>query len=127
VLKQLSSQHEIPNLIIMWRKLSHTLSKSVYPIERVSIKSFIEKSNLKLFFFINFSKAKAFSENGLMTRINSSVDLFNVTGRMNFNDPCLQNIPRDFDISLEGLTMDSQHIDSADDLVDCDGLFFLRK
>jgi hypothetical protein len=38
VLKQLSAQHEIPNLIIMWRKLSHTLSKSVYPIERVNIK-----------------------------------------------------------------------------------------
>ena len=62
-----------------------------------------------------------------MTRIHSSVDLFNVTGRMNFNDPCLQNIPRDFDISLEGLAMDSQHIDSADDLVDCDGLFFFEK
>ncbi len=35
VLKQMSSQHEIPNLIIMWRKLTHTLSKSVNPIERV--------------------------------------------------------------------------------------------
>ena len=37
VLKQMSSQHEIPNLIIMWRKLNHTLSMSLYPIERVSI------------------------------------------------------------------------------------------
>ena len=46
---------------------------------------------------------------------------------MNFNDPCVQNVPRDFDISFEGLTIDNQQIDSSECLVDSDGLFFLEK
>ncbi len=35
-----------------------------------------------------------------MFRIHSKIDLFNVTGRMNFNEPCLQNIPKDFDLEI---------------------------
>ena len=46
---------------------------------------------------------------------------------MNFNDPCLQHIPRDFDISFEGLSIDNQQIESAEDLGENDGLFFLDK
>ena len=33
-----------------------------------------------------------------MHRIHCKIDLFNVTGRMNFNEPCLQSIPKDFDL-----------------------------
>lgn len=33
-----------------------------------------------------------------MYRVHPSVDLQTVTGRMNFFNPCLQNIPRDFEI-----------------------------
>lgn len=36
-----------------------------------------------------------------MYRIHSTIDLFHVTGRMNFNDPCLQHVPKDFDVDLD--------------------------
>lgn len=36
VLIQMSAHHELPKLIILWRKISHTLSSSVYPLERVN-------------------------------------------------------------------------------------------
>lgn len=38
-----------------------------------------------------------------MYRVHSMIDLQTVTGRMNFFNPCLQNIPRDFEISIENL------------------------
>lgn len=37
-----------------------------------------------------------------MYRIHPSIDLFHVTGRMNFYNPCLQSIPRDFSVDIEG-------------------------
>lgn len=36
ILNQLASQHEVPRLIILWRKITHTLSNSIYPVERVN-------------------------------------------------------------------------------------------
>lgn len=76
VLIQLSTQHELPKLIILWRKISHTISNSIYPIEMTKI----------------------LESNSGTYRSHSQIDLFTVTGRMNFNDPCLQNIPKDFDL-----------------------------
>lgn len=38
-----------------------------------------------------------------MFRIHSSINLFHVTGRMDFNDPCLQHIPKDFDVNIDEL------------------------
>jgi hypothetical protein len=37
ILNQLAVQHEVPRLIILWRKITHTLSNSIYPVERVKI------------------------------------------------------------------------------------------
>ena len=37
ILQQLASQHEFPQLIILWRKINHTISNSINPIDRVSI------------------------------------------------------------------------------------------
>ncbi len=36
ILNQLTSQHEVPRLIILWRKITHTLTNSIYPVERVN-------------------------------------------------------------------------------------------
>lgn len=36
-----------------------------------------------------------------MYRVHPTVDLFTMTGRMNFFDPCLQMIPRDFDLAAD--------------------------
>ena len=35
ILMQLSAQHELPKLIILWRKINHTLGNSIGPVERV--------------------------------------------------------------------------------------------
>lgn len=62
-----------------------------------------------------------------MYRIFPSIDLFTATGRMNFYDPCLQSIPRDFDINS------CQNSDPTDEIISSDGLsaeeasFFLNK
>jgi DNA polymerase I-like protein with 3'-5' exonuclease and polymerase domains len=42
-----------------------------------------------------------------MYRVHSSIDLYTATGRMNFNNPCLQNIPRDFEISGDRMVSES--------------------
>ena len=42
-----------------------------------------------------------------MYRIHPSIDLYTVTGRMNFFNPCLQNIPRDFEITTDHLLSDN--------------------
>jgi DNA polymerase I-like protein with 3'-5' exonuclease and polymerase domains len=89
ILQQLASQHEFPKLVILWRKINHTLSNSIYPIER----------------------CKTFCESTKMHRIFPSIDLFTVTGRMNFYNPCLQHIPRDFDISIDHFNSASLDVD----------------
>ena len=36
VLLQLSKQHEFPKLMILWRKINHSLANSLFPIEKVN-------------------------------------------------------------------------------------------
>ena len=61
-----------------------------------------------------------------MYRIYPSIELFTATGRMNFYNPCLQSIPRDFDINSH------QNSDLTDEII-TEGLsveeasFFLNK
>lgn len=62
-----------------------------------------------------------------MYRIFPTIDLFTATGRMNFYNPCLQSIPRDFDINSD------QNFDYSDEIISNDGLsaeeasFFMNK
>lgn len=44
-----------------------------------------------------------FDQNKNMYRIHSSINLFHVTGRMDFNEPCLQHIPKDFEVNIDEL------------------------
>ncbi len=63
-----------------------------------------------------------------MYRVHSTIDIFTVTGRMNFNDPCLQNIPKDFnlnDISSEGA--DSLQTENAEIRNDASAQYFISK
>ena len=46
VLNQLASQHQVPKLIVLWRKISHTLANSIYPVERVCLCEYFEYHNL---------------------------------------------------------------------------------
>ena len=104
VLMQLASQHELPKLIILWRKINHTISNSIYPIEMTKI----------------------FEKNSGNFRSHSKIDLFTVTGRMNFNDPCLQNIPKDFNLedSTDGSSLSSDNPEIYNDI---NAQYFLSK
>jgi DNA polymerase I-like protein with 3'-5' exonuclease and polymerase domains len=51
-----------------------------------------------------------------MYKIYSKIDLFNVTGRMNFIEPSMQNIPRDFDISTDKVSEISSDSDDISNL-----------
>lgn len=35
VLMQLTVQHELPKFIMLWRKISHTLSNAIFPLDKV--------------------------------------------------------------------------------------------
>ena len=50
VLQQLASQHDFPKLIILWRKINHTISNSINPIDRVSILNFVGNFVYLIFF-----------------------------------------------------------------------------
>jgi len=47
VLVQLSSQHEMPKLIVLWRKISHSLLNAVYPLDKVGV--LVQKKNFNCF------------------------------------------------------------------------------
>jgi hypothetical protein len=47
ILQQLSYQHDLPKLIILWRKINHTLTQCIYPLDKVMF-SFILLSLLLL-------------------------------------------------------------------------------
>ena len=66
-----------------------------------------------------------------MHRIFPSIDLFNVTGRMTFNEPCLQHIPRDFDLCADSEQSSANQIESkmasSDECHEEEYLFFMDK
>ena len=39
-----------------------------------------------------------------MYRVHSKIDLLSTTGRMSFYDPCLQHVPKEFDLSIENVS-----------------------
>lgn len=61
-----------------------------------------------------------------MFRVHSVIDMFTVTGRMLFNDPCLQNIPKDFCLDEIYNNLDSK-IDNPEIGSDPNAQYFLTK
>jgi DNA polymerase I-like protein with 3'-5' exonuclease and polymerase domains len=59
-----------------------------------------------------------------MYRVHSIIDMFTVTGRMLFNDPCLQNIPKDFSLDEIYSSLDS---DNPEIFSDPNAQYFLSK
>ncbi|GAB6025098.1 hypothetical protein CHUAL_010530 [Chamberlinius hualienensis] len=78
ILKKLTDQHELPSIILTWRKLHSALCKSVIPL-------------LKLMTFIPHSK---------MYRVMSYCEILTATGRINLSEPDVQIVPRDFTVSI---------------------------
>ena len=101
VLEKLSEQHELPKLILEWRQIQNSLSKTIYPVE----------------------KAKCFNNYLNMFRIHSTNDMCTVTGRLVLNEPCLQIIPKDFDIFFN---FSNDGTDKSDDANEDDDFEFLK-
>ena len=108
VLEKLSEQHELPKLILEWRQIQNSLTKTVYPVEA----------------------SKCFNEYLDMFRIHSTNDMCTLTGRLVLNDPCLQIIPKDYDIFFnycDENPEENQSANIANELNEEDDYEFLRK
>jgi len=80
ILEKLKAIHPLPGIILEFRKISSTLSKSVFPLQR----------------------EREFNQRTKMERIHGFVQVHTATGRVTMSEPNLQNIPKDYDIQLPG-------------------------
>lgn len=78
VLEKLKPLHPLPGLIIEWRRINSALTKVVFPLQ----------------------KEKCLNTRLNMPRIHSMSQTHTATGRVSFAEPNLQNVPKDFDITL---------------------------
>ncbi|XP_068756266.1 DNA polymerase theta-like [Montipora capricornis] len=78
VLEKLKHLHPLPGLIMEWRRINTALTKVVFPLQ----------------------KEKCINKRLNMPRIHSLSQTHTATGRVSFAEPNLQNVPKDFDISL---------------------------
>ena len=79
-LEKLKSHHPLPEVILEWRRITNSITKVVYPLQ----------------------KAKVFFSPMNMHRIFGVCQLHTATGRISMFDPNLQNIPKDFNIDITG-------------------------
>ncbi|XP_065179224.1 DNA polymerase theta-like [Sycon ciliatum] len=79
VLIKLSSLHPLPAILLEWRRINSALSKVVLPL-RQELK---EHSGLR------------------MARVHCVVQLHTATGRIALSDPNVQNVPKEFNISVD--------------------------
>ena len=78
ILMKLKNLHELPGVIIDWRKINSALSNSVVQFSRVA-----RKHNLLR-----------------MKRIYPTSNVYTATGRMTMQEPSIQMVPRDFEVNL---------------------------
>ena len=84
VLEKLVPFHRLPKLILQWRRINSTLTKIVYPVQRMKVKS------------ADFS----------MFRIHSESQFHTSTGRVTFSEPNIQNVPKEFDVKISSRNND---------------------
>ena len=78
ILLKLKNYHELPSVIIEWRKINAAIGNTVIPLSRACK----EHSSLK------------------MKRIYPTSNMFTVTGRMTMQEPSIQMVPRDFNVNI---------------------------
>ncbi|XP_028838783.1 DNA polymerase theta isoform X2 [Denticeps clupeoides] len=78
VLEKLRPLHTLPGLILDWRRITNTLTKVVFPLQR----------------------EKCWSTWLGMERIHPVSQTHTATGRVSFTEPNIQNIPKDFEIQM---------------------------
>ena len=93
-LEKMSSMHPLPGLILEWRRLSSTLSRTVYPL--------LKSSN----------RRQCYKEQA-SCRIHSYCNTHSATGRVIISDPGLQMVPKDFTIKSTALPSSSHPLSST--------------
>uniref|UniRef100_W5KBV8 DNA polymerase theta n=1 Tax=Astyanax mexicanus TaxID=7994 RepID=W5KBV8_ASTMX len=86
VLEKLKPLHQLPGVILEWRRITNAMTKVVFPLQR-------EK--------IWHPKLK-------MDRIHPVSQSHTATGRVSFTEPNIQNVPKDFEIQMPTLIGESQ-------------------
>lgn len=98
VLEKIQPLHPLPGIVLEWRRISATMSKTVYPL----FKDAHHHKDLDCF------------------RIHATVHIHTATGRVSVSDPCLQMVPKEFNIgptkgtSNPSLLSDSQYLEIHD-------------
>ena len=103
VLEKIRPLHPLPGIVLEWRRISSTLTKTVFPL---------------------FKEAVSHDEVGSV-RIHPHVHIHTATGRVSLTDPNLQMVPKEFDLGsnlnmssntgVGGLLSDSQFLEIEGD------------
>uniref|UniRef100_A0A4W4EB21 DNA polymerase theta n=1 Tax=Electrophorus electricus TaxID=8005 RepID=A0A4W4EB21_ELEEL len=78
ILEKLAPLHELPGIILEWRRITNALTKVVFPLQR----------------------EKTWHPNLEMDRIHPVSQSHTATGRVSFTEPNIQNVPKDFEIQM---------------------------
>ncbi|XP_076835722.1 DNA polymerase theta isoform X2 [Brachyhypopomus gauderio] len=86
VLEKLKALHELPGIILEWRRITNALTKVVFPLQR----------------------EKIWHPKLEMDRIHPVSQSHTATGRVSFIEPNIQNVPKDFEIQMPTIIRESQ-------------------
>ncbi|XP_068178776.1 DNA polymerase theta [Antennarius striatus] len=85
VLEKLRPLHPLPGVILEWRRITNALTKVVFPLQR----------------------EKHYHPVLTMDRIYLTAQTHTATGRVSFTEPNIQNVPKDFEISMPTTVVES--------------------
>ncbi|KAF5906965.1 DNA polymerase theta, partial [Clarias magur] len=86
VLEKLKTLHQLPGIILEWRRITNAITKVVFPLQR----------------------EKCWHSKLEMDRIYPVSQFHTATGRVSFTEPNIQNVPKDFEIQMPTLIGESQ-------------------
>lgn len=86
ILEKIKDLHPLPGIVLEWRRVSSTVSRTLFPLVKASVTHTNLKSN----------------------RIHSSCQIHTATGRISFLDPNLQNVPNEYPVGLHRVSSSVQ-------------------
>ncbi|KAB5548918.1 hypothetical protein PHYPO_G00061210 [Pangasianodon hypophthalmus] len=86
VLEKLKPLHQLPGIILEWRRITNAMTKVVFPLQR----------------------EKCWHPKLEMDRLYPVSQSHTATGRVSFTEPNIQNVPKDFEIQMPTLIGESQ-------------------
>lgn len=86
ILEKIKDLHPLPGIVLEWRRVSGTVSRTLFPL----VKASVTHSNLK------------------SNRIHSTCQIHTATGRITFLDPNLQNVPNEYPVGLHKVSSSVQ-------------------